>query len=538
MNSKYHLFALLLVQALIGPKSAFAQEIDFKPTYESLKQYTTPEWFRDAKFGIWSHWGPQSVPERGDWYARFMYLQGVLDWGEKFDVNESHTKRYGHPSEFGYKDLIPLFTAEKWNPEKLMELYQKAGARYFVSMGQHHDNFDMWNSKLQPWNSVNMGPKRDIVKEWQDAAKKNGMPFGVSFHGEAAWTFFESSRLSDHKGPFQGVPYDGWQTKEDGKGKWWEGYDPRDLYGQPHKPKLPANVKYAEEVVEEGEPPSDAFLDNFIGRVYDVLDQYHPELIYFDSGHFPAGKARGTKLIADFYNMSQKWNKGINQAVVNAKHLTDEEQQMFMLDFENTHSSEVRKLPWQTDIGFDGWFYLEKEKEDYLPTQDVIHTLADIVSKNGNMLLNITQSANGEIHPYAYQFLKEMTQWMAINSEGIHGTRPWIKFGEGPSRIEGEKDIEHESIDYSSKDFRFTTKGNVLYAILMKYPESKKEITITSLSKNEILWFGDIGNVSLLGHKGNLKWKRTANGLVVSLPEKAPCDYAYVIKISSSKKSG
>ncbi|MGS0524391.1 alpha-L-fucosidase [Zobellia nedashkovskayae] len=181
MNSKYHLFALLLVQALIGPKSAFAQEIDFKPTYESLKQYTTPEWFRDAKFGIWSHWGPQSVPERGDWYARFMYLQGVLDWGEKFDVNESHTKRYGHPSEFGYKDLIPLFTAEKWNPEKLMELYQKAGARYFVSMGQHHDNFDMWNSKLQPWNSVNMGPKRDIVKEWQDAAKKKWNAF---------WGFF------------------------------------------------------------------------------------------------------------------------------------------------------------------------------------------------------------------------------------------------------------------------------------------------------------------------------------------------------------
>jgi alpha-L-fucosidase len=532
MNKKYYVLVLLFSVALCMPNFILAQKVDFKPTDESLKQYKTPEWFRDAKFGIWSHWGPQSVPERGDWYARFMYLQGVLDWGETFDVNESHTKRYGHPSEFGYKDLIPLFTANKWNPEKLMKLYKKAGARYFVSMGQHHDNFDMWNSKLQPWNSVNMGPKRDIVKEWQNAAKKNGMPFGVSFHGEAAWWFFESSRLSDHKGAFQGIPYDGWQTKEDGKGKWWEGYNPRDLYGQPHKPKLPANVKIAREVIREGDPASDSFLDNFVGRVYDVLDQYHPELIYFDSGHFPAGKERGTKLIADFYNRSQKWNKGINKAVVNAKHLTEAEQQMFVLDFENTHSSEVRQLPWQTDIGFDGWFYLNKEKEAYLPTQDVIHTLVDIVSKNGNMLLNITQSASGEIHPYAYDFLNEMGNWMGVNSEGIHGTRPWKKFGEGPSRIDGEKDIEHESIEYSSEDFRFTTKGNTLYAILMKYPEDKKEVTITSLSKNEKLWFGEIKNVTLLGNKGKLKWKSTSNGLLVSLPKKAPCDYAYIIKIS------
>jgi len=233
----------------------------FSANWDSLKIYNTPDWYRDAKLGIWAHWGPQSVPEYGDWYFRRMYIQGNTEEFEGREPASSyHLNKYGHPSEFGYKDLIPLFKAEKWDPEALMKLYYHAGARYFMSMGQHHDNFDMWNSKYQPWNSVNMGPKRDIVKEWQTAAKNNKMRFGVSFHGEVAWQLFEVSRMSDTTGPKKGVPYDGWLTKDDGKGKWWEGYDPRDLYCYPHKPSNPYVLCCPD---ESKDIPDSAFLTKF-----------------------------------------------------------------------------------------------------------------------------------------------------------------------------------------------------------------------------------------------------------------------------------
>lgn len=508
----------------------------FEPTYESLKQYECPEWFRDAKFGIWAHWGPQSVPEHGDWYARIMYLQDLSGFGSTRPY-EHHLKNFGHPSEFGYKDLIPLFTAEKWDPEKLMKLYKKAGARYFVSMGQHHDNFDMWDSKLQPWNAVNMGPKRDIVKEWQTAAKNNDMAFGVSFHGKSAWKWFETSRLSDYKGEKKGVPYDGWLTKEDGKGKWWEGYDPQDLYGEPHKPTEPTRVIWqdkSDEAYVMGDVPSKAYNEKFEGRVYDIIDNYKPELLYFDGHNLFEKRETESEMLSYLYNKSQDWNNGTNNTVVASKRLTEKEQQMWVLDYENSHSGTLRELPWQTDIGFDWWFYHKRENESGMKTQDVIHTLIDIVSKNGNMLLNICQKANGEILPYSYIFLEEMSNWMDINSEAIHGTRPWIKFGEGPRQIEGDKNKVHEVIDYTSEDFRFTTKGNALYAILMGYPEDKKEVVVTSIPSTGKLWFGKINTVELLGFEGKIDWKQTENGLLVSLPDKQPCEYAYVIKISGN----
>ncbi|MDZ8118453.1 alpha-L-fucosidase [Pontiella agarivorans] len=521
------LFAVCLWSA------ALCGAMEYTNSYSSLKRYECPEWFRDAKFGIWSHWGPQSVPKHSGWYARQMYLEGVLDFSRTGDAHKYHQETYGHQSEFGYKDLIPFFTAETWEPEKLMKLYKRAGARYFVSMGQHHDNFDMWNSKLQPWNSVNMGPKRDIVKEWQDAAKKEGLYFGVSFHGEAAWRFFESSRLSDSSGPMKGVPYDGWLTKEDGKGKWWEGYDPQDLYCRPHKATEPANIMWAsgDEITEKGDPPDDAYLDKFIGRVNDVVDSYRPELLYFDSYHLPAGEERGLKLLSSFYNKSMQWHGGINQGVVQAKRLTPEEEDLFMLDYENTHAGQQREKPWQTDIGLDGWFYFDRETPRFMPTSDVVHTLIDIVSKNGNMLLNITQTADGEIQPYAYTFLEEMAEWMEINAEAIHGSRPWKIFGEGPSGIEGEKDKQHERIRYTPEDFRFTTKGDILYAFVMDYPEGGGEVLIKSLSEKRGLISGVVEKVGMLGVNSQLAWKMSPEGLVVELPETPPSKYACAIKI-------
>jgi len=521
---------LLLACPLI--KTTSAQK--FTPDAESLTQYQCPEWFRDAKFGIWAHWGPQSVAEHGDWYARIMYLQDVNGYGTTKPY-EHHLKNFGHPSEFGYKDLIPLFTAKNWDPEHLMKLYKKAGARYFVSMGMHHDNFDMWNSKLQPWNAVNMGPKRDIVKEWQTAAKNNDMHFGVSFHGRLAWSWFEPTRSSDYTGPKAGIPYDGVLTKADGKGKWWEGYDPQDLYCKPHRPGEPIRVLWSSTKTVKGDAPDREFNDKFRGRVYDVIDSYHPELLYFDSHEFFDSRQADKEMLSYFYNQSQQWNSGENKAVVASKNLTPEEQKMWVLDYENSHSGTLRENPWQTDIGYDWWFYHKTDNEHGMKTDDVIHTLIDIVSKNGNLLMNICQTADGEIRPYSYKFLEEMAAWMDVNSEAIHGTRPWKVFGEGGQKVEGDKDKKHEVIEYTSADFRFTTKGNALYAILMAYPKENKEVLITSVPASEKLWFGKVKNVSLLGYGGKLEWEQTDNGLAVTLPEQQPCNYAFVIKISGGE---
>ena len=503
--------AQLKLPAIEGP---------YKPTWESLEQYSCPEWFRDAKFGIWAHWGPQSVPELTDWYARFMYSPqtgtlpgGTFDtWqtGWKIKAYLYHCEHYGHPSVFGYKDLIPLFKAEKWDPEALMKLYYKAGARYFMSMGQHHDNFDMWNSKYQPWNSVNMGPKKDIVKGWQQAAKNNNMKFGVSFHGAPSWNWFEPSRGADLDGPRKGVPYDGNLTKEDGNGKWWEGYDPQDLYCRPHT---------------AGDPPDEAYKQKFYNRINDMVENYRPDMIYFDGG-LPFG---GLDIAAYYYNQSQQWNNSKNQAVITIKGVRDENRQKaIVLDIENGQSDKMKKNPWQTDTSLDGWFLYKGAKP--ASTKDIVLQLVDIVSKNGNLMLNITQHADGTIQDYAYKFLEEMGQWMDINSEAIHETRPWEIFGEGPTNVVNGEQNKSQRLNYTSEDIRFTTRGNSLYAILLGWPG--KEVTIKSLPKGKVLWFGKIKKIQMLGTQASLKWVQNEKGITVQLPATPPCQYAYTLKIS------
>ena len=189
----------------------------FKPTWDSLQAYQTPQWFRNAKFGMWAHWGPQCEPEAGDWYARGMYMEGSRQY-------KYHLEKYGHPSKFGFKDIIHQWKAEKWDPEELVSLYKNAGAKYFVALANHHDNFDLYNSKYQKkWNSTLIGPKKDIIGGWAKAAKNNGLPFGVSVHASHAWSWYEVAQRSDKQGPYAGIPYDGKLKKSDGKGKWWDG---------------------------------------------------------------------------------------------------------------------------------------------------------------------------------------------------------------------------------------------------------------------------------------------------------------------------
>ena len=275
----------------------------FQPNWDSLAHYECPEWFRDAKFGIWAHWTAQCVPEQGDWYARQMYFQGNGD----YDYQCAH---YGHPSKVGFKDIDHIWHAENWDPEHLMGLYKAAGAKYFMALGQHHDNLDCYDSKYQPWNTLAVGPKKDIVGTWAKVARAHGMHFGVSSHGSHAWSWYEPAQGSDATGPLAGVPYDGHLTKADGKGQWWEGLDPQDLYAQNHKPM---GLEWNWDNKGQGDLPSPAYCTKFYNRIIDLVDKYQPDLLYFDDTVLPlyqVDPSVGLRIVAHQYNTSLKRNHG------------------------------------------------------------------------------------------------------------------------------------------------------------------------------------------------------------------------------------
>lgn len=299
-------------------------KVDFKPDWKSLEQYQVPDWFRDAKFGIWAHWGPQCQPERGDWYARGMYQEGS-------DQYNYHVEKYGHPSKFGFKDVINEWKADKWDPEMLLDLYKRAGAQYFVALANHHDNMDLYDSSHQPWNSTKIGPKKDLVAGWAKAAKKRGLRFGVSVHAAHAWTWYETAQRADKKGALQGIPYDGKVTKADGTGKWWNDLDPQDLYAQNHPISKNSeddgaiHSQWSWDVNSGVNVPSKTYCENFHDRTIELIDNYEPDLVYFDDTVLPLWPVddAGLRIAAHYYNVSQQKNKGKLEAVVNGKILDE-----------------------------------------------------------------------------------------------------------------------------------------------------------------------------------------------------------------------
>jgi len=465
----------------------------FQPEFDSFAQYQCPEWFRDVKLGMWAHWGPQAVPMMGDWYAKHMYVQGHKQY-------EHHLQNYGHPSTNGYKDIIPLWKAEKWDPDRLIALYKKAGARYFVSMGSHHDNFYLWNSQLHQWNAVNMGPKRDVVGDWQKAAKKQGLHFGVSEHLGASFTWSQDSHKSDKTGPKAGVPYDGADPK-------WQ-----DLYHFPAEPDDKAWYS-----------TNPRWQQQWFDRIKELVDMYHPDLLYTDGG-VPFGNEVGRSLIAHFYNADAQKHDGKPQVVYTCK---QESKGMWIDDLERGVMPGIRPTPWQTDTSIGDWYYNKNWK--YRGTDWVIHMLVDIVSKNGNLLINVVQRPDGSLDPEAEQILAQMADWIAINGEGIYGTRPWLTYGEGQVRATGGK--FKEDFAYSAKDIRFTTKGDgTLYAFVMGWP-TDGQVTIRSLARRPGVT-GKITDVKLLGYSGVLELTHDTNGLTIKLPAQKPCDYAVAFKIT------
>ena len=516
----------------------------FQPTWDSLVQhYQCPEWFRDAKFGIWAHWSAQCVPEEGDWYARNMYIQGTPNYAY-------HVAHYGHPSKFGFMELDNLWKADQWKPEKLMALYKRAGAKYFVALANHHDNFDAYDSKYQPWNSVNVGPKKDIVGTWAKIARANGLRFGVSNHSSHAWHWFQPAYGHDIEGPLAGVPYDAATlTKADGKGKWWEGLDPQDLYCGLRIP-MPADLKTAKDAETwhwkndghwyESVPPNDnGYTDKWFLRTQDLVDKYQPDLLYFDDDELPLGQA-GLDIAAHYYNASAGRNGGTTQVVLDAKHLQPAHKAALVEDIERGVASGILPAPWQTDTCIGDWHYNKHvfQEHRYKNVAQVVCMLADIVSKNGNLLLSVPVRGNGAIDADEVAFLEGMAKWMDVNSEAIFATRPWVTYGEGPSVEEkaeggqfgGAKDVR--SKPYTAADMRFTTKGGALYAILLGWP-ADRTVLVKSLATDSPQASGrKVTGVTLLGDAGKLTWTQDKAGLHVQLPAKAPSEHAVALKIT------
>jgi alpha-L-fucosidase len=510
----------------------------FQPTWGSLQQYQVPEWFRDAKFGIWAHWGPQCEPERGDWYAREMYSQGHWKYNE-------HVKLYGHPSTNGFKEVIREFKAENWNPEKLLALYKRAGAQYFFALANHHDNFDNYDSKYQPWNAVNLGPKHDLIGGWAKAARKNGMKFGVSVHAAHAWSWYEPAQGADKDGPLAGVPYDGKLTKADGQGTWWEGYDPQDLYEQRHAPspdfqdlgKIHSRWNWGNGVTQ----PDQAYCEKFYNRTVDLINKYRPELIYFDDTALPLWPVSdaGLKIAAHFYNSSNKWRGKKDDGVLFGKILDAEQRQCMAWDIERGSSNEIEPHVWQTDTCIGAWHYDRGifERKQYKSAKTVIHTLIDVVSKNGNLLLSVPVRGDGTIDAEELKVVEGIADWMQVNQEGIIATRPWKVLGEGPQMasaapLSAQGFNEGKGKPFTAEDVRFTQSknGKTLYAIIMGSPKSG--VTIKSLGTNAKLLDKKIAKISLLGSTEKLKWMQTTDALTIENPTAKPSQVAVVFKLA------
>jgi len=510
----------------------------FKPTWESLQTYQTPEWYRNAKFGMWAHWGPQCQPEAGDWYARGMYQEGSGQY-------KSHLQKYGHPSKSGFKDVIYEWKAEKWDPEELVSLYKNAGAQYFMALANHHDNFDLFDSKYQDsWNAVKIGPKKDLIGGWAKAAKNNGLPFGVSIHASHAWRWYEVAQRSDKTGPYAGIPYDGKLTKEDGKGKWWDGIDPQELYAQSHplsQGSLDDNSIGKQWDWGNGAyPPGKAYIDKFYNRTIDLINKYNPDVVYFDDDQLPFWPVSdvGLRIAAHLYNKSIK-DHGHLRAVLNGKMLNEDQRKAMVWDIERGQANKIQPLPWQTDTCIGGWHYDRAlyERDGYKTAKTVIQTLVDIVSKNGNLMLNIPVRGDGSIDEKERKVVEEIGRWMKANSESIYSTRPWKIFGEGPAqeaKLTEQGFNEGKGKPFTHQDIRFAVKGDALYATAMGWPEDGK-LVIKSLAKSSELFPNEIQKIEWLPTKQSLNFEKNEKGLIISLPEK-PADelsYANVIKIFS-----
>lgn len=485
--------------------TTYQKNDDFKElTWQELAdQYECPEWFGKLKFGIWAHWGPQCVPKKGGgWYARHMYMQDVGEekWGK--EAYEYHLKTYGHPSEFGFKDIINLWKAEHFDADAVIDQCIKWGARYFYVTSSHHDHFDCFDSTYHKWNSVNMGPKRDIVGEFEKAARKRDLKFCIASHDNRHWWWWEDAFKSDQTGNKKGIPYDGRLSKEDGKGKWWEGYDPRELYGPLPEDRTP-------ELYE-------AEMNNWVDRHIELVEKYKPDMFYHDCFGFSYGDY-GKKVVARFYNNALKETGKID--VIN---IVKAKEPGCLYGIECGVSPVLEDKPWQTETTFLTWFYSEKEPKHN--ARSILEFLVDIVSKNGNLTLSVELLPDGTYPDNLKEIMDEVGNWLEKNGEAIYETTAWTICGDGASIRNADPSVSphytgrtKESPLYDCDEVRFTVKGDSVYLFFMNPMPGEVKIPSLGLSKLERQHL--IKAIKSLDDSVELDFIQGEDGLVVTLPK-------------------
>ncbi len=510
------------------------------PSWEKLsEQYEVPEWFTAARFGVWVHWGAQSVPELGGgWYARHMYMNDV--GREKFGRNARpyHLKNFGHPSEKGFKDVIHQWKAESLDTDSLLQYFTNdLGAKYFMALAHHHDNFDNWDSTHQEWNSVNVGPKRDIIGEFSQSAKKFGVPFGVTTHDERFFKWNLPTFGADTSGEFKGVPYDGHLTQKDGAGKWWEGLDPANLYGLPPEKRTPQWIE--------------AWKKNWQLRMTELVTKYEPDYLWFDGRGFPYGDY-GKEVFRTFYNNSLTKHGKIKAVIAGKLHARD---QGIVHDIEQGVASEISADPWQSICTYTHWFY---KKDDDLrhDAKSTVQLLIDVVSKNGNFVLNVELLPDGTVPADHKVILDDFGAWLKLNGEAIYGTSPWKIHGDNllsrladedskksnaanSDRAATKKKKSHQfnnrtkdSPAYGHDEVRFTVKGDDLYVFVLN--PSAGEIELPALGLKSTYQPKQIQSIQFVGSDEDVQFAQTDEKLMLHVPAKRRSSYSAVFKIKGA----
>jgi alpha-L-fucosidase len=487
-----------------APRAAILEKVDraahegpFRPDWESLQKYEVPDWYKDAKFGIFIHWGVYSVPAFGsEWYPRDMYR-------EDSDEHKHHLATYGPVDKFGYKDFVPMFKAEHFDPAAWARLFKEAGAKYVVPVAEHHDGFAMYGSGLSDWTAAKMGPHRDVIGELARAVRAEGLRFGASSH-----------RVEHNF--FLGV---GRQISSDINDPQYAAF-----YGPAHNW---LEARQGTPLSNDFTFVSSAWTADWLARSSEIVEKYHPDIMYFDwwIGQ-PSVRADLTRFAAFYYNTSLKY--GDHVGVINYKDFAIQEHSA-VLDLERGQLGDIRPLYWQTDtsVSNKSWGYIQNDT--FKTPQFVVQQLIDIVSKNGNLLLNIGPRSDGTIPEEVQAVLRDVGAWLKINGEAIYGTRPWKIFGEGPTKVAAGSFHDTDTAGYTAEDFRFTRKGTTLYAIELGWPASGEALihSLGSAAANS----QKVASVVLLGSEAKLAFQQQPDGLRIKLPAQPPGKYAYGFRI-------